>query len=164
MPEFTTSVKPIKTKLAGSASTTKTVTSNSTTASVKKAVRGVELDTDPEDNAVVGIDDEDDFSVSNINWTDLDDLKRGVLAINQEWDEDDVEELTTKELYMTLFDSMSLPKWKENYIALATDGGCFDGQGLPYKEAKDRVKGMRSLPKATRSKFTKSLLTNFNAM
>ena len=148
MPKFTTPVKPIKAKPAGSASTTKTATSNSTTTSVKNAVRGIDLCSDPEDNTKVDIDDEDDFSVSDINWTDLDDLKHGVLSVNPEWDEDDVEELTTKELYLTLFDSMTLPKWKENYIALATGGGCFDGQRLPYKEAKDRVKGMKSLSKA----------------
>ena len=79
MPKFSTPVKPIKAKHAGSASSTKTATSNSTTTSVKKDVRNIELDSDPEDNAVVDIDDDDDFGVSNINWTDLDHRKsRGI--------------------------------------------------------------------------------------
>lgn len=147
---YTTPTETAKTKSKGSASSSKSHASRSTTTSINKTVKSIDLGSDAEDGG-------NEFNMMDIDWSDIDAIKAGVLVIKPEWDQDDIEVMTTKELHEVLFNAMDIKTFKECYMALSTSGGVFCS-GLNYRDMKDRLKSMKSTGKSSRCGEIKSLL------
>ena len=106
--KFSTPKKRNIVKNVNSESTAKTVSSGSTSSSIKKSIRTINLQTDSDEDDPNVSDNEDTFSISDIKWSNWDEVKRGVKYINHDWDDDEIEELDINEGYGIIFGSMTI--------------------------------------------------------
>ena len=146
-----------KLELPESLLTTSTLSSKSTTASMKKAITKMDLGKELANTSDDSVADELDWST--IDWNS----KRSVLAAvkilyKDDCDEDDINELTYDQCIDELFASItSIDVWKAKYQEMGVM------RGMDYRTMVNRTSTMKRMSKDKRAQAVRNLVKEINA-